>query len=379
MQNDYGNMTYDGLHEYAYNANGRLIGVDGVVSYEYDALGRLAISTSGSVSTYYYYDTAGRVIAEYSTSDDGLNMTLERSFVWGSGFNEILAMDDGTSRKYMLTDSLGSVVAVYDETTAAVCYTTYDAYGNSDAAPASPYGYAGMRYAAEFDGYITPNRAYTPRTGRWLQKDPLGTTPNPQTGNSYAPLTQYTDGANIYLYVNNNPINGRDYLGLMSGYNPMDPWEPALPPDYYKSKSVMQVNIESVCEKYKCCSKTTVKKCITDLTDLISDYQSKMTDFMNSQSDYCDYNYCYEYQREIMSYDLGNDSFTVKEMSGKKTWLTFGPPKQAEEGEDPSHAFVGVWHVCNDEDSPDLTLDPWVMGNIWPFEGNLYKYPSVWF
>lgn len=139
-------------------------------------------------------------------------------------FNEILAMDDGASRKYMLTDRLGSVVAVYDETTATVSYTSYDAYGNSDAAPASPYGYAGMRVAVNNNHlsvdnlYITPNRAYSPRTGRWLQPDPLGTTPNPQTGNSYAPLTQYKDGTNIYAYVGNNPVMYRYDYGTSAGY-----------------------------------------------------------------------------------------------------------------------------------------------------------------
>ena len=41
---------------------------------------------------------------------------------FGSGFNEIIAMDDGVSLKYMFTDALGSVTAV--EVTAC------DAYGN---------------------------------------------------------------------------------------------------------------------------------------------------------------------------------------------------------------------------------------------------------
>jgi len=138
------------------------------------------------------------------------------TYIWGSGFNEILMMTEGANTKYMLTDALGSVTAVYDASTATVEFTTYDVYGNSETAPTSPYGYAGMRYAAEFDGYITPNRAYSPRLGRWLQPDPLGTTPNPQTGNVYEPLKQYSDGVNLYCYVGNEPVNHLDDWGLIS-------------------------------------------------------------------------------------------------------------------------------------------------------------------
>ncbi len=128
-------------------------------------------------------------------------------------------MTEGTDTKYMLTDALGSVKAVYDASTASVEFTTYDVCGNSETAPASPYGYAGMRVAVNSEQlsvntlYLTPNRAYSPRLGRWLQSDPLGTTPNPQTGNVYSPLKQYSDGMNIYAYVGNEPVTSGNLPG----------------------------------------------------------------------------------------------------------------------------------------------------------------------
>ncbi len=216
---DNGNMKFDGRTRYGYDINGRLADIDeGDVVYKYDALGRLAISTTGGVSTYYYYDTTGRVIAEYSTEDDGVNLDFQRSYIWGGGFNELLAVNDGSTIKYALTDALGSVTGVYNATTGTTAFTTYDVYGNSETAPASPYGFAGMRLCSLLTDncslYLTPNRAYGPKLGRWLQPDPLGTMPNPQTDNVYSPLKQYSDGMNLYQYVGNEPIQKLVHFGL---------------------------------------------------------------------------------------------------------------------------------------------------------------------
>ncbi|WP_165772018.1 RHS repeat-associated core domain-containing protein [Niveispirillum lacus] len=77
---------------------------------------------------------------------------------------------------------------------------TYDAYGNSPQAGAAgpAFRYAGMRFDVETGLYHTPNRAYDPVDGRWMQLDPIG----------------IKDGLNRYAYVKNSPVMGVDPTGL---------------------------------------------------------------------------------------------------------------------------------------------------------------------
>jgi RHS repeat-associated protein len=58
--------------------------------------------------------------------------------------------------------------------------------------------YAGMFYHQDSGLYLTHYRAYDPRTGRWLSRDPLGE----------------IAGTNLYAYVGGNPISYSDPLGL---------------------------------------------------------------------------------------------------------------------------------------------------------------------
>ncbi len=76
---------------------------------------------------------------------------------------------------------------------------TYDGYGNSPQAGAGgpAFRYAGIRFDAETGLYHTPNRAYDPADGRWMQLDPIG----------------IKDGLNRYAYVKNSPLMGVDPTG----------------------------------------------------------------------------------------------------------------------------------------------------------------------
>jgi RHS repeat-associated protein len=78
----------------------------------------------------------------------------------------------------------------------------YDSYGNPTLTPASgpmtDFRYAGMLYHADSGLYLTQYRAYDPRTGRWLSRDPI----------------EEAGGVNLYAYVDANPINYYDSLGL---------------------------------------------------------------------------------------------------------------------------------------------------------------------
>jgi RHS repeat-associated protein len=96
------------------------------------------------------------------------------------------------------------------------------AYGN-------PFMWTGQRQDVAIGLYHFPFRTYSPRLGRWLQRDPLG----------------YVDGVNLYAYAGSSPTNLVDPLGFTSllpeapgsDYDPMlgpfggdDEIGPPLPP-----------------------------------------------------------------------------------------------------------------------------------------------------
>jgi RHS repeat-associated protein len=67
-----GNMTSDGVRTYAYNLNSRLIsaseGGQAIGDYVYDGMGRRVKKTAGGKTTYFIYDSSGKLISEYDGS-----------------------------------------------------------------------------------------------------------------------------------------------------------------------------------------------------------------------------------------------------------------------------------------------------------------------
>lgn len=87
-----GNLLNDGVHNYSYDAEGRLSAVDGgaTASYVYDAEGRrVRRSASGAVD--YLYDPAGHVITEVSAAG-----TWKRGEVYAGGQHVATYMDGTT-------------------------------------------------------------------------------------------------------------------------------------------------------------------------------------------------------------------------------------------------------------------------------------------
>jgi RHS repeat-associated protein len=66
-------------------------------------------------------------------------------------------------------------------------------------------GFQGQPYDPETGLYYFRNRYYDPELGRFLTADPLG----------------YVDGPSLYAFAGNDPVNGRDPLGLQMGGPPM--------------------------------------------------------------------------------------------------------------------------------------------------------------
>ncbi|GHU24262.1 hypothetical protein AGMMS50243_27130 [Betaproteobacteria bacterium] len=84
----------------------------------------------------------------------------------------------------------------------------YDPYGSliNNPTSAPEFGYAGMQYHQPSGLYLTKYRAYDPRTGRWLSRDPIG-----EAG-----------GLNLYGYVGGNPVSFVDPLGLAKDGKPLN-------------------------------------------------------------------------------------------------------------------------------------------------------------
>jgi RHS repeat-associated protein len=98
---------------------------------------------------------------------------------------------------------LGSVREVLDATGTLRARYDYDAWGQRTKLSGdldADFGFTGHLHHKETGLILTHYRAYDPRLGRWLSRDPIA-----ENG-----------GINLYGYVGNNPINAFDPTGEMS-------------------------------------------------------------------------------------------------------------------------------------------------------------------
>jgi len=184
--------------------------------YGYDALGRRIWTASGGVTTYSIYDGA-QVIADVTAGG-----TLLRSYTWGPGIDNLLALTvhtGATARTYYaIKDHLGSVQALVDASgNIAEQYrfdawgrtTVYDGVGNplTQSAVGNRYVWQGREISWATGLYYFRARWYDPVTGRWLSNDPIS----------------ISGGLNQYVFCGNNPVNFSDPLGLTSEWAFWDP------------------------------------------------------------------------------------------------------------------------------------------------------------
>jgi RHS repeat-associated protein len=185
---------------YQYDAENRLIRInkpDGtVIAYRYDPFGRRIEKSVNGTITRYLYDGES-ILYEM----DGSNTMLAR-YTHGPGIDEPLITNRGGSSYYYHADGLGSITHITDATGSIVQSYVYSAFGEIVAQAgglANPYTYTSREYDPESGLYYYRARYYDTKIGRFLQTDPIG----------------FGGGdVNLYVYVQNNPINEIDPLGL---------------------------------------------------------------------------------------------------------------------------------------------------------------------
>ncbi|WP_284269194.1 RHS repeat-associated core domain-containing protein [Bradyrhizobium iriomotense] len=200
-----GNLLSDGQRNYSWDAENRLIGIAYLgqsgkqTAFTYDGLSRRTAITStpagGSATTTSYLWCGSAICQARNASNTSTRgYYAEGEFVPGTPVQFF----------YYGLDQIGTARRVFASTSSAPAYG-YDPYGRAlqSTTPLTDFNYAGMFYNAESGLYLTQYRAYDPAAGRWLTRDPAG---------------ESTDStANLYGYVEGDPIGHRDPQGLTGG------------------------------------------------------------------------------------------------------------------------------------------------------------------
>jgi RHS repeat-associated protein len=185
-----GNLTSDGVTAYGYDEANRLTRA-GDTQMTYDPLSRVRRIDAGGVVSNLVYDGLD-IAVEYWP--DG---SVRRRYVHGPGQDEPLVLYENGQKRWLSADERGSVVA-YSDTTGLLVQNRYDEYGVPGANNQGRFQFTGQVRVPLTGLYHYKGRAYAPSLGRFLQPDPIG----------------YAAGPNLYAYVQGDPVNRIDPLGL---------------------------------------------------------------------------------------------------------------------------------------------------------------------
>ena len=195
-----GNVTNDGTHTYQYDAEDRVVSVDGgaTANYQYDQNSR-RIKKAVGVSGVHYVWEGSQVIAEHDAATSGV---LGEYIYSGS---RLIAREQSGTRRYYLSDRLSERL-VLDNSGSIVGRQSHLPFGEEIAASGENEKHHFTSYERDSESGLdyAINRGYVSGVGRFQQADPYrasGYMVDPQSWNRYS-------------YTRNNPVNRIDPLGL---------------------------------------------------------------------------------------------------------------------------------------------------------------------
>lgn len=209
-----GNLTLrsrtDSQLHFIYDAKNRLVQVNDknaetIARYQYDPFDRRISKTVAGVSSYYLYNNEG-LIAEYNQQGQALNRYGYRpAGTWGTDpvfIETVSALNPDTKRYfYYHNDQLGTPYKVTDNTGFVVWQTQFDSFGNALLANnnqiTNNLRFPGQYFDAETGLHYNWRRFYDPELGRYITADPI----------------DLAGGANLYTYVDGDPVNRIDPNG----------------------------------------------------------------------------------------------------------------------------------------------------------------------
>ncbi len=183
-----------------YNAANRLATISKpsvTANYTYNALGqRTTKQIVGNATTHYAYNESGQLLGEYTAQGQVI-----KEYLYFNG--QPLAQVTVNSIYTYHNDHLGTPKVLTDQNKNIVWQAEYTPFGEATQTIATVENnlrFLGQYFDEETSLHYNYFRYYDPRLGRYLRSDPLG----------------LYDGSNTYAYVQQNPLNNTDSLGLFT-------------------------------------------------------------------------------------------------------------------------------------------------------------------
>jgi len=208
-----GNILNDGNHTYTYDAENRIIQVDGgqTATYTYDALGRRVEKVSGSTKTDYIYGAGGKVVTEYNNGC--ASICWATSYIYFAG--RLTAIYKDATTYFVHGDHLGSTRLMTKLDQTLEDSMDYQPFGEQiHGGSGTTHKLTDQERDAESNLDYFGARYYSSSLGRFTSADwsaipmpvPYAGLLNPQT-------------LNLYAYAGNNPTgavdpDGHNYAGM---------------------------------------------------------------------------------------------------------------------------------------------------------------------
>lgn len=208
----YGGTNNISTSGYTYSTVGESTADNGTRTYIWDIENRLWRITQGGNTTTFLYDGLGRrvqttyssgsVVRRYQwcgnricSQKDGSDTLLKRYYEEGefvvSGSVKLLTMKDQVGSVRDVMNTSGTLQWGAD-------YTPYGEFIRTTGSGRPDFLFAGLFYDANTGLYYSNTRAYDPKLGRWISRDPIA-----EEG-----------GLNLYEYGASNPVTNSDPSGL---------------------------------------------------------------------------------------------------------------------------------------------------------------------